>query len=74
MMNNLINDLLDLGKLENNAFQLNKEWFNLIDIIEQAFQIVSFQAENKNIKLLLDMDSDRAEIFTKVYHDRRRTL
>ena len=33
MMNNLINDLLDLGKLQNNAFQLNIEQFNLLKVI-----------------------------------------
>ena len=42
MMSNLVNDLLDLGKLQNNAFQLNVEQFNLVSIIEEAYSIVSF--------------------------------
>ena len=33
MVTNLINDLLDHAKLENNAFQLNYEYFNLVDAI-----------------------------------------
>ena len=33
MMNNLIDDLLDLAKLENNAFQLAYSDFNLIEMI-----------------------------------------
>jgi signal transduction histidine kinase len=39
MLENLINDLLDLAKLENNTFSLTKEYFNLMDTIYQAFKI-----------------------------------
>lgn len=42
MMTNLINDLLDLGKLENNAFELNIENFSLINAVSEAFSIVIF--------------------------------
>jgi signal transduction histidine kinase len=62
-MNNLIDDLLDLAKLENNAFQLNIDEFNLIELIQDAFSIVMFQAENKNIRLYLRMDINRAQNF-----------
>ena len=37
MLENLINDLLDLAKLENNSFTLNSEYFDLTDVIEQSF-------------------------------------
>lgn len=74
MITNLINDILDLGKLENNAFQLNIEQFNLISVIEEAYQIISFQAENKNIKLCLSIDAQRPYAFKKVFSDRRRML
>ncbi len=37
MVENLINDLLDLAKLENNSFQLTYEYFNLCSIIDEAF-------------------------------------
>ena len=40
MMENLINDLLDLAKLENSSFALSKSYFNLSYIIYQAFQIL----------------------------------
>jgi signal transduction histidine kinase len=33
MSTNLINDLLDMAKLENSAFTLNIEKFNLIEIV-----------------------------------------
>jgi signal transduction histidine kinase len=34
---NLINDLLDLAKLETSTFTLNNEYFNLFEVITQAF-------------------------------------
>ena len=39
---NLINDLLDLAKLENNKFSLNQEFFCLVNVIEQAFETMKF--------------------------------
>ena len=39
MAENLINDLLDLAKLENNTFSFTNEYFNLMDTIYQAFKI-----------------------------------
>ena len=37
MMSNLIDDLLDLAKLENSAFELHVERANMVDIVEKAF-------------------------------------
>jgi len=37
MMENLINDLLDLAKMENNTFSFSRELFNLGDTINEAF-------------------------------------
>lgn len=42
MMKNLINDLLDLAKLENNSFQLNFCKLNLIEVVEEAYAIIQF--------------------------------
>ena len=47
MMTNLINDLLDEAKLENSAFKLNNDWFNMHEVIEEVFQIISLQAQRK---------------------------
>ena len=73
-MTNLVNDLLDLAKLENSAFQLNYEQFDLINVIKEAFQIIIFQAENKDIRLYLELDKHNPTIFCKIYSDKRRTL
>jgi K+-sensing histidine kinase KdpD len=37
MMENLINDLLDIAKLERNTFQFTSDYFNLEDVIYEAF-------------------------------------
>lgn len=74
MTTNLINDLLDLAKLENNAFTLNIENFNLIETICKAFQVVMFQAENQNIRLYLSINANRPQMFKQIFSDKRRTL
>ena len=74
MITNLIEDLLDLAKMENSVFKLNNDYFNLIDVITEAFNIVSFSAEEKNVKLLLVVDRSKPFIFQKVYSDKRRFL
>ena len=42
MLLNLINDLLDLAKMENSSFNLNKTYFNLLDVIQTAMDTLDF--------------------------------
>jgi signal transduction histidine kinase len=74
MMTNLINDLLDLAKLNNSAFTLNFEKCNLFEVIETAFDIIVFQAKDRDIKFNLVVNSHQAYIFKNVMIDRRRVL
>ena len=39
---NLINDLLDLAKIDQNKFSLSNEYFDIKSVIEQAFSTVGF--------------------------------
>jgi len=55
-MINLVNDLLDLAKLEKSTFELDEKYFNLFDVITETFSIMAFHAEEKNIELLLEVD------------------
>lgn len=73
-MSNLINDLLDHAKLEEQVFTLNEEYINLIDVVQEAFQILTFQAQAKNISLYLIVDQSKPYILQKVHSDRRRLL
>lgn len=62
MMENLINDLLDLAKLEKSCFTLSQEYFNLGKIVFQALEMLHFNASSQKIELL-------AEVSSKAYMD-----
>jgi signal transduction histidine kinase len=51
LLNNLINDMLDLAKFEAGTFKFNDEFFDFIDVIENAFETIKFQADKKEIQL-----------------------
>ncbi len=42
-------DLLDLAQMENNTFKLNKDFFSIFDVIDNAFKILSHVSQNKRI-------------------------
>ena len=45
MIQNLIDDLLDLAKIQKGTFMLNFEEYNLLKLIIEAFHTVQFKAE-----------------------------
>jgi len=54
----LINDVLDMAKIESGKMNLNIEKFNLQEIIEEVTSITSPLASEKNLALFIDPDSD----------------
>lgn len=58
----LIQDLLDLSKLEQHHFALNKEEFNLVEILNKATKMLEGRAEAKNIKLLFPQSNEIIQI------------
>ena len=56
MIENLINDLLDLAKLENCKFELNNEPFNLVQVISGSFHILHNMAKQRGITLRAVID------------------
>ena len=54
MLLTLINDLLDLAKLETMNFQFNNEYFNLTEVIDHAYDTVKYQALQKDINIIID--------------------
>ena len=44
IMRTLMMDLLDLAQMENSTFRLNKSFFNMHDVVNTAFGIVSHVA------------------------------
>ena len=47
MLGNLINDMLDLAKFEAGTFKFHDDFFDLIEVIEQAFETIKYQADRK---------------------------
>jgi len=54
----LINDVLDMAKIESGRMNLNIEKFNLQAIIEEVASITSPLASEKNLALFIEPDSD----------------
>ena len=73
MMDNLINDLLDLAKMENNQFNISNDFFDLSTTIYEVFQMVSHQATMDKIELKAMIDSRaNLKILNLFYGDKRR--
>ena len=51
----LSNDILDVTKIETNNLNLNKELFNLNDLISDIIEDYKNQLDNKNLKLIYEV-------------------
>ena len=75
MVENLINDLLDLAKLENSSFNISNEYFDLAATIYEAFQILAHQATLTLIELKARIDlAENLKMIRSIYGDKRRFL
>lgn len=75
MMENLINDLLDLAKLENNTFKLTYDYFSLSNTIYEAFQMLSFSIIEKDVEIKAVIDKDvNLNLIQLIHGDQRRYL
>jgi signal transduction histidine kinase len=71
---NLINDLLDFANTEKLCFKISKEWFNLGETIENAFNVVRFESKRKGIALKLSFPYNNLTSFNQIYSDESRFL
>ncbi|MFA6598356.1 MAG: ATP-binding protein [Ignavibacteriaceae bacterium] len=53
----LINDILDFSKIEAGKLQLEEENVNLRELIDSALQTVAISVNEKNLKVIVDVDS-----------------
>ena len=65
---------MDLAKLERATFQLNNEYFNLIDVVTEVFQMMNFKAQTNNIKFLITFDTNKPFIYQNILGDKRRYM
>ena len=54
----LINNVLDLAKIESGKFEVHPEPFNLFDVVDNVLNAQIYLAEEKGLELLCDMDPD----------------
>lgn len=65
----LINDVLDMAKIEAGRMNLNPEHFTACEVLEEVTSITSTLASEKNLALFIDQASDQG---VKIYADRTR--
>lgn len=61
MNENLINDLLDLAKLDYDKFVIHKDYFNLVKIVQNSFTIIHRSAKLRGINMKAVID-DQANL------------
>lgn len=54
----IINDILDLSKLEAGKFEIHEKPFNLSELLLDIFNSMAITAANKQLELLCQLDSD----------------
>jgi signal transduction histidine kinase len=64
----LINDLLDMAKLEAGSMPVNRRVMNIVSIVSEAVKEFSAQAKSKNIELVCEIDGH----ISPVYADSQR--
>lgn len=52
----IINDILDLTKMDENKMNLESLPFSLVSVIEDSLEVVSFNGEQKKIELISEFD------------------
>lgn len=63
VLNNIISDLLDLSRIEKNAFKLHYSLVNLNDLLRDSSEFFMKWAEEKNISLTYSLAKDEVNIF-----------
>ncbi len=70
----LINDILDLSKIESGNLELEKHHFNLINCLEESLDLVSFKAAEKEIELAYIVEPGTPKIIEGDVTRLRQTL
>ena len=65
LMHNYVEDILDLGRMERKAFELNSTEFWLSEVIDEVSGIFELELKNKNIQLIVDISNKLNRIKVK---------
>jgi signal transduction histidine kinase len=75
MVGHLIDDLMDLSKIENCKFKFNNEFFCLYAVIHDVFQMMLSQVVGQGIQLRLEIeDPQQLAVFNNIWGDSQRFL
>uniref|UniRef100_UPI000ADF4240 ATP-binding protein n=1 Tax=Aliarcobacter cryaerophilus TaxID=28198 RepID=UPI000ADF4240 len=59
---NIINDVLDISKIENGKLELEHHTFSLFDLTENIVELFSVSAKDKNIKFIYEVDPNLPDL------------
>lgn len=65
----LINDILDLSKIDSGTVKLDREPVNVCDVIEECLDLMAHRAEETKVSIVRDMDTATC---TQIHLDTRR--
>ncbi|WP_409149927.1 response regulator [Sphingobacterium sp. BS-2] len=65
----IINDILDFSKIESGKLEFYIDQYNLYELVNQVIHVILYQAQNKDIELLLNIEQG---LPTMIYIDESR--
>lgn len=68
-LHHVIEDALDLARIENQTFEIILQEFNLRETVDSVIESLNFQAEQKNLLLIVEIAENTPEM---VYSDSKR--
>jgi two-component system cell cycle sensor histidine kinase PleC len=60
---NLINEILDLSRIEAGRYELHEEPARLVDIAEDCHRLLKLRAESKGLRIILDFEENLPQIW-----------
>jgi PAS domain S-box-containing protein len=57
----LLNDIIDLSKIDSNQIDLVSNWFNPVEMLNKTIRLLEVKAQENNNKLILELDDDLPE-------------
>eukprot|EP00347_Sterkiella_histriomuscorum_P009997 403339079 len=66
---NIVEDIMDMSKFQFGQFTINSTWFNFNEVVDEIFEITTFLADQKKIKLIKNVEIDPLIL---LYSDKKR--
>lgn len=70
----LVNNILDLQKIETGLFKLNYTYVNIVEVVEDVAQLVSKKIKDKHLNLIFDTECEEKYMFIDVENIERVLL